>query len=133
MIIRRLNFEDGDEVDIGPAIAELNSVFHAASMAHVQPFTFAVQAGRLSEERSLEILADAYAEGVMMGSPTPELTGFSTKQWRKWLLNNPEKFANIRSIAEVKRNFDPDAEVSNAVDSIGASAEPSVEAPKESN
>ena len=125
MRIRRLQFEDGIEIDIAPAIPEWNSIYNAASMAHAKPFTFAAQAGRLSEERSVEILAHTYAEGVIVGSPTPGLDGFSPREWRAWLLSNPEKFATIRGIAEVKRNFDPNAEVKDADDETGAQAGPS--------
>lgn len=116
MNARRILFEYRNiEIDIFPADPEINMLFRAASMAYLKPLTFASQSGRLSEERAVEALAAAYAEGVISGSPTPELTNLDTLGWRKWLLANPHEFNSLRGIAEHKDNFkEPPGESLNA-------------------
>lgn len=124
-MIRRLEFRvpGSNEVElalhIGPAVVGMNALFDAACMAFVKPYSLAQQAGRLTEEEALVPLAKAYAEAVIVRSESPEHEGFRPADWEKWLLANPEKFAIIRSIAEVKRNFDPDAEVNHAQQPAG--------------
>jgi len=111
------------EIDICAADFDSNPLFRASSIAHIRPYAFAAQVGRLSEERSLQLLAKSYAEGVIVGSPSPGFTDFTIPQWEQWLLGNPEKFATIRAIAEVKRNFDPNAETPpNAQSASGPTA-----------
>jgi hypothetical protein len=113
-MIRRLEFPESDPpiaIDIMPAIPEYNALFMASAMAHVRPFFFAAQVGRLDEKVAEKNLAITYAEAVIVGSPTPGPDQFVVEDWRCWLLSHREEFASIRSIAVVKRNFDPDAEV----------------------
>lgn len=112
MRVTRLDMTEdfGVEVDILPAVPEFNPLFNAAATACIKPLSLSAHLGRLSEEVAQEALARAYAEGVIVGSPTPELEHLDREGWYQWLLQHPDEFAIIRSIAEVKRNFDPDAE-----------------------
>lgn len=131
-VIRRLQFADYDpviEIDVMPAVAELNALYRASAMAHLQPIFFAAQVGRLSDKAAEEKLAIVYAEAVIVGSPTPGLDQYDTEDWRKWLLSHREEFATIRSLVEVARNFDSDVEVQqNGEQVVGEGAESGIDA-----
>lgn len=88
--------------DFGPAFIDLNTLYRAAAQVYVKPYTLASQLGRISEERSVELLASAYAEGVIFQS-SPSM---STREVKKWLIKHPEEFAIIRAHAECRRNFE---------------------------
>jgi len=87
---------------VGPAFSDLNTLYHAASLAFVKPYILSVQLGRLSEERSQELLASTYAEGVVFESEPP----MSPTDVRAWLLAHPEEFTIIREYAEHRANFE---------------------------
>lgn len=110
MEVRRITFEeDGYSIDCWPAIAEINPLYSAAAQAFLRPHALGAQMGRLSEGRSEELLSQVYAEGVIAGSPSPRFDSYYPRDWRKWLLENREQFRILRSICEVRRNFeDPD-------------------------
>lgn len=110
---RRIQFEylDGLEIDFRPAVLDLNPLFVAASVAWIQPLTLAAQLPEdhprhLGEERANRAMAKAYSMSVMVGSSTSdELDGFTAAEWEAWLLEHPEEFASIRSVAEIRTNF----------------------------
>lgn len=96
-------------IDVLPADPEINPVYRAASLAFVQPYSLAASLGRLREETSVRALARAYAEGVICGSPDDEYIYYDREDWVRWLTAHPEEFGTIRSICEVRKNFeDPD-------------------------
>lgn len=90
------------EFDVGPAFTDLNPLYRAAAIAYVQPYTLSSQLGRISEERSTELLAAAYAEGVIFDS-RPTMT---SQEIRSWLIAHPNEFTIIREYAEHRRNFE---------------------------
>lgn len=107
MNVRRLRFDYIPvAIDILPADPKVNRIYAAAAMAHVQHLTLASQVGRLSEEVATRALAKAYAEGVIVGSPTPGYEEFDRTDWERWLNENPDEFSQLRSIAEVSENFE---------------------------
>ena len=102
MDIRRVRFAylaGAPAIDVLPADPKANRIFAAALMAHVQPYALAARLGRLAEGTAERSLALAYAEGVVIGSPTSELQ-MDRHGWVSWLLAHPREFAILRSIAE---------------------------------
>lgn len=98
-----INFEDhGVSFDVGPAFPDLNTLYRAAAFAFVKPYTLSAQLGRISEERSTELLASAYAEGVIFDSRP----AMSRSEVRDWLIAHPTEFTIIRSYAEHRPNFE---------------------------
>lgn len=107
MNMRRLRFDYIPiAIDILPADPKVNRIYAAAAMAHVQHLTLAAQLGRVSEDRAEQALAKAYAEGVVVGSPTPGYEHYERSDWERWLLAHRDEFAQLRSIAEVPENFE---------------------------
>jgi len=105
-VVRRIEFEylGGLSVDIVAADVT-NPLFQLLSRLLLGPLTLAAELGRLSEERAEKALRTIYAQAVVVGSITPELSSYSHEQWDKWLLEHPIEFATIRSIAESPENF----------------------------
>jgi len=104
---RRVVFEylDGLAIDIMPADIDLNPVYQAAVLTHLRPYTLAASLGRLSEERSEQLLARVYADGIIVGSPTDGHDKWRQADWEKWLLEHKEEFATLRSVAETPEAF----------------------------
>lgn len=105
-LVRRIAFEYLDvEIDVLPAIMALNPVYEAACKAWVMPLEWAVRAKRHSEQGSNLALMKAYAEGVVVGSPTPALEDFKPEDWIRWFKEHPEEWQRLRGICEAPENF----------------------------
>jgi len=95
----RVQFEpEGIILDLYPATAE-NQAFGQALRRSFAPFRLLLEAERMSEERALAILARAFSESVVAGSPTARFQGYSKTDWENWLLQNPEIFHTLVEIA----------------------------------
>ena len=112
MNIRTISFDYLDvQINVAVADPELNPLYRAASITYVQPISFAIALGRVDEQRATDALARCYAEGVIVGSPTPGLDAYGVKEWYSWLKAHPAEFDQLRGLCEVTANFDPNAEV----------------------
>jgi len=112
MVIRRIRLEDWDvDVDVRPAVRELNPLFRAAQLAFYMPHKLAIELKRLPEERANALEARVYAESVIAGSPTPVFSEFASREWADWLIAEPDAFLALRSICAEAKNFDPRNEV----------------------
>lgn len=101
----RFAYEDVPEdeqvvIDIKPADVKRNLLFRAAVQAHLGPYQLASATGRLSDEVAQRQLALAYADGVIIGSMTPDLQDFNTNQWADWLINHPDEFLELQAQAQ---------------------------------
>ena len=105
---------DGLEVEIRPAVLELNQLYVAAAIAWLRPLMLASQLPddnphRLTEERSERALAKAYGMAIMVGSSTSDaMDRYTPAEWEAWLLGHRDEFASLRSVAAVPGNFVPD-------------------------
>lgn len=112
----RVNFAYlGIRVDIAPAILDLNPVFRAACLHYLRPAMTRKLGASLDNYHAEQMLVSCYARGgVIAGSPDEPYASWDESQWEDWLLANREEFRTIRSFAEVKANWDPDARAANA-------------------
>lgn len=107
----RFEYLDGLEVSIRVAHMEHNAIFRAGVITWVQPLTLAASLPeghprRLSEEQALEVMAKLYGMGVMAGSRTNvQLDQASPDDWSDWLLEHPDEFELLRSVAPIPENF----------------------------
>lgn len=113
MITRSLNFlaDWGLEIDVASSLPEFNPLWEPAYLTILAPYKLAIDMGKMSRDRGLQIEADLYAAACIMGSPTPAFTGFSKLQWSRFLQKTPELFETLRRVCELRVNFDPNAEV----------------------
>ncbi len=108
--VRRLAFEaSGFEIDVRPALGLVNRLFRQMVELVLRPYHFAAQSGKLSDETARRLLAQIYAESVIIGSPTPAFAGFGLREWEQWLVANPEKLDAIRQVAENPASWGLDA------------------------
>lgn len=111
MDIRRITFGGNFpkphlSIDCWPPFVDLNPLYRAASMHFVQPYKLAIDAGKLSEESAVRVLAQAYAEGVIAKSPTDGFQDLKGSDWIDWLVEHPDHFADLRAHVEVRRLWD---------------------------
>ena len=100
---------------------DTNPIFRAACLHYLAPIELAARLGRLSEGRSEDVLISCYARGgVITGSPSEPLASFKDVDWESWLMTNRAEFRTIKSVAEHKANFDPNAEGDDHADGEGS-------------
>lgn len=120
-----IEFQDlgGLRMEFGAGHTDLNVCYDAAVKAYVQPYALGIQAGRVSEEKQLEIQMKAYACGVVMRTD-PQMT---EEEVFEWFREHPSEFATLFSYADHRENFDGDHhEHGNA----GSEADPDQQAPR---
>lgn len=90
----RIRFDPaGWEIDIFPATQE-NEEYVELIKELAAPHQLALSIDRLTDARAADILARAYAETIIEGSPTPGLPE-SPDGWHAWLIEHPEEFETI--------------------------------------
>ncbi len=108
----RLEYMDNLEVEVRPAIPELNPIFAAFAHAVLKPLEIAARLPddhprALTEERALAALHRCYAAGVMLGSPThPEMNDWVPAEWEKWLAGQVDAFLDIKDVCESEATWD---------------------------
>lgn len=91
-------------MEFGAGHPDLNVCYDAAVKVYVQPYALALEAGRLSEEKQLEIQMRAYACGVVMRTEPP----MTEEQVFEWFQGHPGEFATLFSFADHRENFEVD-------------------------
>ena len=105
----RLEMEDCPPfvtIDCAPPFPDLNLFFRAAAQAFIAPYQLAIDVGKLTEASAERIYAMAYAEGVIMSSPTEGFESFEPADWTQWLIEHPIHFRNLREICDYRRNWE---------------------------
>jgi hypothetical protein len=92
------------EMRIAAGHEELNEFYRAAAMVYVQPHALGLHAGKISEERQLEIQMQAYACGVVLETD-PKMT---EAEIFEWFQGHPKEFAILFEIADCRENFEED-------------------------
>lgn len=102
LALRRVRFAYLGDVALDCRVPDLNlnPAFREAVMRHIAPLRLAERMGALSEESALRGLARAYAEGVIVGSPSPSLGLLDAAGWEAWLLEHPEEFDKLRELLD---------------------------------
>lgn len=88
----------GRSVEIKPA-TETNVEFIAALQELYRPYQLADKADALSEQTATRILAEAYAQSVIVGSTSPDLHDMSPEEWAAWLIEHPDEFNAIQQVS----------------------------------
>jgi hypothetical protein len=134
--IRTVEFSylDGLEVHIRPAVLDLNPLYLAACQTWLSPLKLAglLPEGHpraLTEKRAVAGLAKCYAMAVCAGSNVDEMDAWQPDQWEAWLLEHPDEFESLRTVAPVRTNFVPedDPRPPGAVGDVLATPDPSAE------
>ena len=102
------SYLDNLEIEIRPALLDLNPLFHACCLAWLQPLTLSAllpddHPRTLSEGRATGALAKVWGASVIVGSPTDdELNAYSAEEWTAWLISDEHlpEFKSLREIAE---------------------------------
>ena len=95
----------GRSVEIRTATAE-NQDFVDALTDLYAPYKLADAAGALTEETGNRILAEAYAQAVIVGSTSPDLADFEPEEWAAWLIENPDEFQTIQHVAAAPESWE---------------------------
>jgi hypothetical protein len=94
----------GWEIDILPATQE-NEEYVERLKELSAPHQLAIQLERMSDELANSILAQAFAETVIEGSPTPGLPD-EPDAWHAWLLEHPVEMELIVSVAQAADDWE---------------------------
>lgn len=84
-----------------PAVMDLNPIYRAAVEGILRPQIFRSFVGAIGEQKSLELMARVYVEGVIIESE-PEM---SDAERYDWIIAHPFEFEEMRSYAEHRPNF----------------------------
>ena len=126
MEVRRITFkepfpEPHISIDCWPPFAESNPIYAAAAHSFIQPYTLAIEMGRIEEKTALRFFAQAYAEGVIANCTSPGFKEMKGHDWTEWLLAHPEHFEELREILECRDNWSELKEVPHGASGSGQS------------
>jgi hypothetical protein len=101
---------DGLELTIRPAVLDLNPLYVVACSAWLSPLKLAGELPddhprALTDARAEAALAKAYALAVVWESNKPAHEAYGPDDWEAWLLENPQEFRSLQTIAPVRTNF----------------------------
>jgi hypothetical protein len=112
VIARRFLFPThGDlSIDAYPAIAELNPEFADACREKLTDLRLYAELDR-GDAVTRRVLAEIYADTVILGSADPRLAGLDRDGWVSWLVENEPVFAFLREATWAREAFeDPDGD-----------------------
>lgn len=97
MIVRRFRFPDHGNfsIDAYPAIVGVNEPFTEACREKLPALSLYAEIDR-SNATSERVLAEIYADTVIVGSIDPRLSGLDRDGWVSWLVGNEPVFSLLR-------------------------------------